>query len=400
MSSRTTIAMTAALIVGGFGPAAVDHALAQPGPPAEQTVADAFDGTMRAWMREHRISRASVAVMRHRRLVHAQGFGGRGAIDRVPVWSLSKAITASCIAVLTQEGKLGLDDPIGPLVAKLAARTRRSLAPAARQITVAQLILHRSGLPRVTEGNKFAPGMSAALRQHGLAQASIEHLLPSILETVPVREPGTAFEYTNIGYLLLGQIIEAVSGEPYVEACARRVLRPAGIVAPGLDPQWGRLAHSAAGWRLSGPEYLAFVRQLLPEPAGLLSTETWRWMQDVEGRWTDAAQRTAYSLGVNLFVLGRDRYNMSHGGGWHWVQSDAAGGTIRQDKRGTLFVATADGVAWFASFDGVVGDLDPVPVRQLGEALSRARHSISRWPAHDLFRQMRITVPEAGRQPQ
>jgi CubicO group peptidase (beta-lactamase class C family) len=396
MPSRTTIAMMTALSVGGLWSTAGDRAVAQSGPPAGQTVAEAFDGTMRAWMNANGIPRASVAVMRHGRLVHAEGFGDRRAGDRVPVWSLSKPITATCVAVLAQERKLGLDDPVAPLVAKLAGGAGRPV-PAARQITVAQLILHRSGLPRVTEGNKFAPGMSAALRQHGLARAGIEHLLPSILATAPVREPGTAFEYTNIGYLMLGQIVEVATGEPYAEACARRVLRPAGIVAPGLDPQWGRLAHAAAGWRLSGPEYLAFVRQLVPKPEGLLSADTWRWMHAVEGRWTDAARKTAYSLGVNLFVLGPGRHNMFHGGGWHWAQSDAAGGPIRQDKRGTLFVAAADGVAWFASFDGVVGDLDPEPVRQLGEALSRARHNVSRWPEHDLFRHMGVAVPAVGR---
>ena len=282
------------------------------------------------------------------------------------------------------------------LVAKLAGSPGR-LVPAAKEITVAQLILHRSGLPRVTEGNKFAPGMSTALRQRGLERAGIEHLLPSILATAPVREPGSAYEYTNIGYLLLGQVIEAASGEPYAEACARRVLRPAGISTPGLDPQWGRLAHAAAGWRLSGPEFLAFIRQLQPEPEGLLSAGTWRWMHAVEGRWIDGARKTAYSLGVNLAVLGPNRHNLFHGGGWHWVQSDAAGGPIRQDKRGTLFVAAADGIAWFASFDGVVGDLDPEPVRQLGEALWRARHNVKRWPTHDLFRQMGVEVPAAGR---
>jgi hypothetical protein len=99
----------------------------------------------------------------------------------------------------------------------------------------------------------------------------------------------------------------------------------------------------------------------------------------------------------SLLTIGAGRSNLFHSGGWHWVQSDAAGEPIRQDKRGTIFVAAADGVAWFASFDGVVGDLDPEPVKQLGEALARARRSVAHWPKHDLFEKMGIAIPAARR---
>ena len=61
-------------------------------------------------------------------------------------------------------------------------------------------------------------------------------------------------------------------------------------------------------------------------------------------------------------------------------------------------VDTAKSAVDVESFsDGVVGDLDPEAVRQLGEALSRARHNVSRWPEYDLFRHMGVAVPAVGR---
>jgi CubicO group peptidase (beta-lactamase class C family) len=61
-------------------------------------------------------------VMRANRLVFSAGYGSRGANERVPVWSLSKAITAVCIASFIKEGRLRLNDPIGPVLAPVIAK--------------------------------------------------------------------------------------------------------------------------------------------------------------------------------------------------------------------------------------------------------------------------------------
>jgi CubicO group peptidase (beta-lactamase class C family) len=100
-----------------------------PPPPPGSGVEERFDGAMRGWIGAHGIARASLAVMRDNRLVLAAGYGGRSANERVPMWSLSKAITALCTASLIKDGRLRLDDPIGPLLAPArpanAARHRR-----------------------------------------------------------------------------------------------------------------------------------------------------------------------------------------------------------------------------------------------------------------------------------
>jgi CubicO group peptidase (beta-lactamase class C family) len=92
---------------------------------APRSVAFPFDAAMRRWMTTHTVPRASVAVMRDGRLVFVSGYDGRNANERVPVWSLSKAITALCIASLIKEKRLGLGDPIG-----------RPLAPFSRSAAI------------------------------------------------------------------------------------------------------------------------------------------------------------------------------------------------------------------------------------------------------------------------
>jgi D-alanyl-D-alanine carboxypeptidase len=122
------------------------------------------------------------------------------------------------------------------------------------RITVGQLISHRAGYPRSVDGNRFAPGMVSALHEHRARDATASLLMPAILKLALVREPGSEYEYSNVGYLLLGQIIEAVTSENYQRACGERVLARAGVRRPALDATWGALLHAAGGWSLSGPE--------------------------------------------------------------------------------------------------------------------------------------------------
>ena len=141
-------------------------AAATPGEPASanssRDAATAFDGAMRAWMAKRGVGRASIAVMRNDRLVLASGYGGRGANERVGVWSLSKAITAVCVATLVQDRRLGFDDPIGPLLVPMFKKFGQLADKRVESITVGQLIQHRSGYPRVVG----ATALPQALPKH------------------------------------------------------------------------------------------------------------------------------------------------------------------------------------------------------------------------------------------
>ena len=84
-----------------------------------------YDRAMRSWMNARTVTHASIAVMHDDRLAFAKGYGGRGPNKRIGVWSLSKAITALCVASLIQERRFGFDVPIGPLLGAVYAKYGR-----------------------------------------------------------------------------------------------------------------------------------------------------------------------------------------------------------------------------------------------------------------------------------
>jgi CubicO group peptidase (beta-lactamase class C family) len=336
--------------------------------PQLPALAGLFDMIMQRWMAAHSIPRSSNAVMVDDRLVVAAGYGGRGGNERVPIWSLSKAITALCIASFIRDGKLRLDDPVGPHLAPAIAKFGQPADARLTRITVAQLLSHRSGMPRAVDDNLFAPGLVQLLRERPVNEARVEMLMPRILTSRLVRDPGVEFEYTNMGYLLLGQIIEALAGQSYEDACAKRVLAVAGIKNPTLDADWGGIMQAASGWTLSGPEYLAFVRLLRVRPPSLFTPEIAEFLCTPDGKWMQPERTAAYTLGV---VIEGPGPTFLHSGGHNWKQDDAAGGPI-DEARGTSFVLLPDGIAWFASYDGISAGTNPEATAELRQELCRA----------------------------
>jgi len=348
-----------------------------------------IDTAMQRWMAAHAVPRGSVAVMRDNRLVFAAGYGGRGINERVPVWSLSKAVTALCIASVIKEGQLNLDDPIGPYLVPVFSKFGEPSDERLVRITVAQLLSHRSGIPRAVDDNMFAPGLVQLLRERPPREVTVEMLMPRILKAGLVREPGSEFEYTNIGYLLLGQIIEALTGRSYEHACAERVLALAGVSNPRLDADWGEIMQAASGWTLSGPEYLAFARLLNIRPPNLFNAEVSDFLCTLDGRWMNPEQTFAYTLGVIIKPVTDTKPTFFHSGGHNWRQDDAAGGPI-DEARGTSFVLAGNGIAWFASYDGLSAGTDPQATAALSQELSDARDQILLCPEIDYFPAMGV----------
>jgi len=268
---------------------------------------------------------------------------------------------------------------------------------------VAQLLSHRTGLPtRVVDNgfaNGFAPGLLEVLRQHRPRDATADMLMPSVMKLHLARSPGLNYEYSNAGYLLLGKIIESLTGQPYETACGDRVLAKAGIKQPALDPDWGHVSHSAGGWSLSGPEYLAFSRLLDAQRSPLLTAETRTFLNSTDGQWINDDKVVAYTLGVLVRPVAGAAANLFHGGGWNWRQSDSRGGPINEN-RGTWFLLRRDGIAWFASFDGVSSDTHPNAYRELDDAFWRASRSVSSWPTNDEFAAMGIGPISSSDAPQ
>jgi CubicO group peptidase (beta-lactamase class C family) len=349
-----------------------------------KTVADAFDEEMRAWMTAHRVARGTLGVMRDGRLMHVAGFGGRGVDERVGIWSLSKAITAACVATLARDKLLSLTSPIGTLLSTTFQRYGMLVDPRLERATVLHLVSHRSGLPTWVGGNRFAPGTGDLLRTHEPSASTAHQLLAEILKIRLTDVPGEQFQYSNVGYLLLGRIVEQVTGKTYEEACYERVLRPSGVSDARLHRTWGRLLEAAAGWELSAAEYLAFARQLRPNRKSVLDVAAQAILVNPEGFWRDDRKQTAYTLGVVVRPVPNALPHLSHAGGWDWAQKDARAGPVDENS-GTLFVLASDGVAWFVSFDPLERASEQRAREALDSAMWRAKRAVTTWPSNDLF---------------
>jgi hypothetical protein len=114
-----------------------------------------------------------------------------------------------------------------------------------------------------------------------------------------------------------------------------------------------------------------------------LTQTTNAWLRSPEGKWSDDRKINAYTLGVRLRVIPNAAPDIYHGGGWLWHGK-------YPEKRGTWFVLKHDGVAWFASYDGVHGETDGDIVNELRQALARTAGQITSWSKHDLFAEMSV----------
>ena len=164
-------------------------------------------------------------------LVHA---GGHGSVaDRVPdahtayrIASCTKSFTAAALLALRDEGALALDDPITRFVPGFAAVPLPSAdAPVP---TVRMLMTMSAGLPTDDPWGD---------RQESITNEQLERLITDGLSFDSV--PGTTFAYSNLGYALLGRVIEEASGNAYRDVVRERFLEPLGLTGTGFDVSIG-----------------------------------------------------------------------------------------------------------------------------------------------------------------
>jgi len=176
--------------------------------------------------RESRVPGVAWGVIRDGELVHAGGAGTiRDGEDRLPdagsvfrIASMTKSFTAATILLLRDEGQLRLDDPVAAHVRELDAwRPPTKDSP---PVTLRQLLTMSAGLPTDDPWGD---------RQQGLALDRFAELLAAGLSFA--WPPGTTFDYSNLGYGILGRVITAAAGAEYREVVHDRLLRPLGMTS-------------------------------------------------------------------------------------------------------------------------------------------------------------------------
>jgi CubicO group peptidase (beta-lactamase class C family) len=176
-------------------------------------------------------------------LAHSAGFGARvlgaGPPDAETVFriaSMSKSFTASAILLLRDAGALALDDPAVQYVPELAGWTYA--AADAAPVTIRQLLTMTAGFPTDDPWGD---------RQQGLPIAAFDQLLAGGVSFNWA--PGTRFEYSNLGYAILGRVLSAASGAGYDEFIRTRLLAPLGLDRTGFSADEFQPGNLAAGYR-------------------------------------------------------------------------------------------------------------------------------------------------------
>jgi D-alanyl-D-alanine carboxypeptidase len=136
-------------------------------------------------------------------------------------YSMSKTITAAAVLQLVEAQKVTLDDPI--------SRCLGSQVPDPR-ITIRHLLSHTSGIPNPVPLAWVHPVTRHEGFDERAALAAVLRRYPK-----PTFAPGTKYRYSNIGYWLLGLVVEMASGEAFTSYVIEHVLRPLGITSPELD---------------------------------------------------------------------------------------------------------------------------------------------------------------------
>mgnify|MGYP006143552967 FL=1 len=244
---RARALLTGLLVAASFVACDKDPPFTPPvTPPAEIPISGAavpgmesYDQTITDFMRKHAIPGGAVAVLRDGRLIYARGFGYADVENKTPVQpdalfriaSVSKPITAAAIMKLVEEGRLKLDDRVAPLIAHLTPAPGATVDPRWEQITIRHLLNHTGGWDRTKPNGGFDPidrPAIAAAAVNAPAPASAETLI-RYMKGMPLDfNPGEKFAYSNFGYIILGRVIERLSGMPYAEYVRARVLQPVG----------------------------------------------------------------------------------------------------------------------------------------------------------------------------
>lgn len=190
---------------------------------------------------------SGVVLLAHREspLLH-KAWGAASLRFRVPnqtdtkfnLGSINKAFTKTAIAQLAAEGKIDVDAPVGRYLPDFPPDK-------AERITVRHLLDHRSGL-----GDIFVPAFAQAAKDLFLSPKDYFRLF--VNEPLAF-EPGKGSAYSNAGYMVLGAIIEAVSGRSYFDYVRDRIYRPAGMMDTDAFEASQPVFNQAEGYTRRGP---------------------------------------------------------------------------------------------------------------------------------------------------
>ena len=262
----------------------------------------------------------TVLVAKDGKTILNQGYGSADLEWNIPntpsakfrLGSLTKQFTAASILLLQERGKLNIDDPVSKYMPDTPA--------AWSKITIYNVLTHTSGIPSFTGFPDYATTE--------WKDTTPAELVARFRDKPLDFEPGTKFTYSNSGYVLLGYLIEIVSGQTYADFLQQNIFTPLGMKDTGIDSNAAILPRRAQGYRRSphGIEHDGYISMTIPFSAGALYSTTGdllKWEQGLFGgkvlKPESLAKMTTpfkSDYGFGIFIRTVEGHKLiTHGGG-------------------------------------------------------------------------------------
>jgi CubicO group peptidase (beta-lactamase class C family) len=187
----------------------------------------AIDAYVEAQLPDKEFVGLSLAIMRDGKIIYAKGYGNKclepqSKVDvdtPFAVGSITKQFACACVLLLAEDGKLSVDDPVSKYYPKLTK---------AIEITLYDLMTHVSGYP------DYYPLDFVDRRM--LKSLAVDEVIAEYAGGKLDFEPRSRWSYSNTGYMILGRVVEKVSGEPFGKFLERRIIKPAGMTHTYFEP--------------------------------------------------------------------------------------------------------------------------------------------------------------------
>jgi CubicO group peptidase (beta-lactamase class C family) len=363
--------------------------------------------TVNAFLRKWTIEGASIAIAKDGKLIYAHGFGYADTSNKIEtqpysqfrIASISKLVTAIGVMKLKEEGKLSLTDSVfghrGILNDPFFGEPKDKRV---YRINVAELLSHEAGWTQRYGDQMFMPLVVA--EKMGLKPpVDTKTIVKFALEKSLHYTPGTAKAYSNLGYSILGLVIEKVSGMAYEDFCRKTILEPLGIfdmkIAGNLPsekapfevtyyepsdvvfkpsiygtgelvpPSYGgndiRTLGGAGAWVATAPDLMRLLLAVdgFKSRPDILNDESIRFMTDNNNGYAPVGWKATVMDGT-------------------WWRTGSFPGSAGMMKR------QSDGISWVVLFNSSAWN-GPEIYSYINNMMSRAISKIDPWPDFDLF---------------
>jgi CubicO group peptidase (beta-lactamase class C family) len=359
-------------------------------------------------MRRWSIAGASIAVSKAGKLIYARGFGFADTASREKtqpyskfrIASISKLITAVAVMKLVEEGKLSLNARVfGPDAILNDTCFSNPKDKRVYGITVAHLLSHEGGWTQRWGDQMFMPTVVAekmGVKMPVDTRTIIRFALDKRLHFTP----GTGKAYSNLGYSILGLVIEKVSGMPYEDYCKKYVLEPIGIFDMSLahnlssqkapfevtyyepsdvvlkpsiygtgelvEPSYGgndiEALGSAGAWIATAPDLLRLMLTIdgFTSKQDILSEQSIRFMTDTENGFAPVGWK-----GTRI-----------NGDWWRTGSFPGSAGMMKRESDSTEWVVLFNSSAWNG----------PEIYSYINNMMFRVLSQVKQWPENDLFK--------------